>query len=148
MRNSNFVVKTWKVVSRIEFFLFFFLFYNLNRSNKKRAHSSSRHSQSGLDPIPEDNLWQQPEPSIKLARLSNHGLTPDHGSKRSYLFPFLLFFISVVIHMGWCRISINVLFYCRTTCGNWTNTNSTAYHGSTLGQDNWLYPHVTFSNLI
>lgn len=51
---------------------------NSGRSNKKRAHSSSRHSQSGLDPIPEDNLWQQPEPSIKLARLSNHGLTPDH----------------------------------------------------------------------
>ncbi|KAF8397227.1 hypothetical protein HHK36_016137 [Tetracentron sinense] len=44
------------------------------RSNK-RPYSASRHSGS-LEPVAEENPWQQPEPDFKLARLPENG--PEH----------------------------------------------------------------------
>ncbi|KAI8006776.1 Sister chromatid cohesion 1 protein 1 [Camellia lanceoleosa] len=51
---------------------------NSGRSNKKRPYSSSRHDGSGLEPVAEENSWQQPDLNFKLARLSKNGLTPDN----------------------------------------------------------------------
>ncbi|THG19414.1 hypothetical protein TEA_020923 [Camellia sinensis var. sinensis] len=51
---------------------------NSGRSNKKRPYSSSRHDGSGLEPVAEENSWQQPDLSFKLARLSENGLTPEN----------------------------------------------------------------------
>ncbi|XP_062092357.1 sister chromatid cohesion 1 protein 1 [Humulus lupulus] len=52
---------------------------NSGRSNKKRTYSSSRHSSNGLRPVAEENAWDNPDPSFKLQRLSEHnGLTPDN----------------------------------------------------------------------
>ncbi|KAI8001161.1 Sister chromatid cohesion 1 protein 1 [Camellia lanceoleosa] len=51
---------------------------NSGRSNKKRPYSSSRHDGSGLEPVAEENSWQQPDLNFKLARLSENGLTPDN----------------------------------------------------------------------
>ncbi|KAL7214741.1 hypothetical protein ACSBR1_027012 [Camellia fascicularis] len=42
---------------------------NSGRSNKKRPCASSRHSCSGLEPVAEENSWQQPDLNFKLARL-------------------------------------------------------------------------------
>ncbi|KAL7184260.1 hypothetical protein ACSBR2_026418 [Camellia fascicularis] len=51
---------------------------NSGRSNKKRPYSSSRHDGSGLEPVAEENSWQQPDLNFKLARLSENGLTPEN----------------------------------------------------------------------
>ncbi|PSS32518.1 Sister chromatid cohesion 1 protein [Actinidia chinensis var. chinensis] len=51
---------------------------NSGRSNKKRPHSSSRHSGSGLEPVAEETSWQHPDPNFKLSRLSENGLTPEN----------------------------------------------------------------------
>ncbi|KAF3976793.1 hypothetical protein CMV_000048 [Castanea mollissima] len=49
----------------------------LDRSNRKRPYSSSRHSSGGLEPVAEENPWNHPDPNFKLSRLSEYGLTPD-----------------------------------------------------------------------
>ncbi|GMP69487.1 hypothetical protein CsSME_00028727 [Camellia sinensis var. sinensis] len=51
---------------------------NSGRSNKKRPYASSRHSWSGLEPVAEENSWQQPDLNFKLARLSENGLTTEN----------------------------------------------------------------------
>ncbi|XP_019262849.1 PREDICTED: sister chromatid cohesion 1 protein 1 [Nicotiana attenuata] len=54
---------------------------NSNRSNKKRPHSSSRHGASGLEPVAEEYQWHHPDPTFKIARLSElseNGYTPDN----------------------------------------------------------------------
>ncbi|KAF5947813.1 hypothetical protein HYC85_013770 [Camellia sinensis] len=51
---------------------------NSGRSNKKRPYSSSRHDGSGLEPVAEENSWQQPDLNFKLASLSENGLTPEN----------------------------------------------------------------------
>ncbi|GAV88081.1 Rad21_Rec8 domain-containing protein/Rad21_Rec8_N domain-containing protein [Cephalotus follicularis] len=50
---------------------------NSGRSNKKRPHSSSKHSGSALEPVAEEKTWHYPDPNFKLSRLSENGLTPD-----------------------------------------------------------------------
>ncbi|XP_009617668.1 sister chromatid cohesion 1 protein 1 [Nicotiana tomentosiformis] len=54
---------------------------NSNRSNKKRPNSSSRHGASGLEPVAEEYQWHHPDPTFKIARLSElseNGYTPDN----------------------------------------------------------------------
>ncbi|KAF4380113.1 hypothetical protein F8388_018237, partial [Cannabis sativa] len=52
---------------------------NSGRSNKKRTYSSSRNSNNGLEPVAEENAWDNPDPNFKLQRLSeNNGPTPDY----------------------------------------------------------------------
>ncbi|CAK9135819.1 unnamed protein product [Ilex paraguariensis] len=52
---------------------------NSGWSNKKRPHSSPRHSGSGLEPVAEEHPWQHPDPNFKLARLSeNLPTTPEN----------------------------------------------------------------------
>ncbi|CAN4100848.1 unnamed protein product [Withania somnifera] len=53
---------------------------NSGRSNKKRPHSSSKHSGNGLQPVAEENPWNDPTPNFKLTRLSElseNGFTQD-----------------------------------------------------------------------
>ncbi|PHT46864.1 hypothetical protein CQW23_16022 [Capsicum baccatum] len=52
-----------------------------SRSNKKRPHSSSKHSGNGLQPVAEENPWHDPTPNFKLTRLSElseNGVTQDN----------------------------------------------------------------------
>ncbi|PHU15805.1 hypothetical protein BC332_17010 [Capsicum chinense] len=52
-----------------------------SRSNKKRPHSSSKHSSNGLQPVAEENPWHDPTPNFKLTRLSElseNGVTQDN----------------------------------------------------------------------
>ncbi|XP_055831731.1 sister chromatid cohesion 1 protein 1 [Solanum dulcamara] len=54
---------------------------NSSRSNKKRPHSSSKHSGNGLQPVAEENPWHDPTPNFKLTRLSElseNGFTQDN----------------------------------------------------------------------
>ncbi|MCD7463607.1 hypothetical protein HAX54_050918 [Datura stramonium] len=54
---------------------------NSSRSNKKRPHSSSKHSGNGLQPVEEENPWHDPTPNFKLTRLSElseNGFTQDN----------------------------------------------------------------------
>jgi cohesin complex subunit SCC1 len=52
---------------------------NADRSNRKKPHSSSRHSSGGLEPVAEEHTWKHSDPKFKLARLSEKGPTPDQG---------------------------------------------------------------------
>ncbi|KAI8005869.1 Sister chromatid cohesion 1 protein 1 [Camellia lanceoleosa] len=51
---------------------------NNSNVNSGRPCASSRHSWSGLEPVAEENSWQQPDLNFKLARLSENGLTPEN----------------------------------------------------------------------
>ena len=55
--------------------------FSLVRSSRKRPYSSSRHSGSGLEPVPEENPWQHHDPNFNLARLSENGPTPENGEQ-------------------------------------------------------------------
>lgn len=50
-----------------------------NRSSKKRPFSSSRNSNSGLEPVAEENSWLNVDPNFKLSRLPEDGQTPEQG---------------------------------------------------------------------
>ncbi|PHT80137.1 hypothetical protein T459_18189 [Capsicum annuum] len=55
--------------------------YHGSRSNKKRPHSSSKHSGNGLQLVAEENPWHDPTPNFKLTRLSElseNGVTQDN----------------------------------------------------------------------
>ncbi|XP_025887480.1 sister chromatid cohesion 1 protein 1 isoform X1 [Solanum lycopersicum] len=52
-----------------------------SRSNKKRPHSSLKHSGNGLQPVAEENPWHDPTLNFKLTRLSElseNGFTQDN----------------------------------------------------------------------
>ncbi|KAK6788033.1 hypothetical protein RDI58_016558 [Solanum bulbocastanum] len=54
---------------------------NSSRSNKKRPHSSSKHSGNDLQPVAEEYPWHDPTPNFKLTRLSElseNGFTQDN----------------------------------------------------------------------
>ncbi|XP_056160013.1 sister chromatid cohesion 1 protein 1 [Syzygium oleosum] len=50
---------------------------NSGRSSKKRPLSSSRNSNSGLEPVAEENSWLNVDPNFKLSRLPEDGQTPE-----------------------------------------------------------------------
>ncbi|KAL3834818.1 hypothetical protein ACJIZ3_009554 [Penstemon smallii] len=50
---------------------------NSGRSSKKRPFSASKNSGNGLEPVAEELSWQHPDPPVKLAKLSEYGLTPN-----------------------------------------------------------------------
>lgn len=51
------------------------------RSNKKRPHSSAKHTGSSLDPVAEEYSMQHPDPAFKLSRLSEK----DHNTEQEIL---------------------------------------------------------------
>ncbi|KAI8012323.1 Pentatricopeptide repeat-containing protein [Camellia lanceoleosa] len=53
---------------------------NNSNVNSGRPCASSRHSWSGLEPVAEENSWQQPDLNFKLARPSENGLTPENSN--------------------------------------------------------------------
>lgn len=76
-----------------------------------------------LEPVAEEFSWQHPDPSFKLPKLNENGLTPGNGTLLLSYKPAISFNSPMNMNIDSYSHGIES---CRSSGRDWTNTNTKA----------------------